>query len=287
MNKVGIYYAFWTRDWDADFVPFCSKVASLGFDVLEVNAGTVGKMSPDQRKRLKGAADDAGVELTACVGLKAEHDVASPDPAVRKAGVEFLKRQIDGAVETGIREISGVIYGYWPCELPAGETDRTPYFDRSVESMKQAAHAAEDRDVLLSVEVLNRFEHFLLNTAAEGVAYVEAVGSDHCKLLLDTFHMNIEEDDFRDAIATAGDKLGHLHIGETNRRAPGRGRMPWDEIFAALKQVNFTGSIVMEPFLIPGGEVGRDIKIYRDLSDGADLDEEARRSCAFVKRKLA
>ena len=99
--------------------------------------------------------------------------------------------------------------------------------------------------------------------------------------------MNIEEDSFYDAIVKAGDKLGHLHTGETNRRAPGRGRMPWSEIGAALKAVNYQGSIVTEPFLMPGGEVGRDISVYRDLSLGVDLDAEAKWACEFMRENLA
>lgn len=99
--------------------------------------------------------------------------------------------------------------------------------------------------------------------------------------------MNIEEDSFHDAIVHAGDKLGHFHIGETNRRAPGRGKIPWDEIAGALKKINYQGAVVMEPFLMTGGEVGRDISVFRDLRDDLDLDEEARRACAFTKDILA
>jgi D-psicose/D-tagatose/L-ribulose 3-epimerase len=136
------------------------------------------------------------------------------------------------------------------------------------------------------MEVVNRFEQYMMNTAAEAVRYVTEVGSPNCTVLLDTFHMNIEEDSFRDAIRTAGKRLGHLHIGETNRRAPGRGKIPWDEVFGAVAEIGFQGSIVMEPFLQPGGEVGRDIKVFRDLRGGLNLDREARRACAFVKAKL-
>jgi D-psicose/D-tagatose/L-ribulose 3-epimerase len=287
MNKVGIYYAFWEQNWDADFAPYCSKVASLGFYVLEVNSGTVANMSDDERQRLKGAAADAGIELTACIGLPAEYDVASADAAVREHGIAFLKQQAQTLAATDIHEVGGILYSSWPGKLPAGETDKRPYWDRSVASMKEVMKTAEDCDVLFHMEVVNRFEQYLLNTAEEAVQYVEDVCSPNCKVLLDTFHMNIEEDSFRDAIFAAGDHLGHLHIGETNRRAPGRGKIPWDEVFGATKEIGFKGSIVMEPFLMPGGEVGRDISVYRDLQDGLNLDEEARRACAFVKEALS
>ena len=148
---------------------------------------------------------------------------------------------------------------------------------------------AEDHGITYCLEVVNRFEQFLLNTAAEGVAYVEAVGSPNLKLLLDAFHMNIEEDSIGGAIVTAGDKLGHFHIGETNRKTPGKGHMPWDEIGQALKKINYQGRVVMEPFVNMGGEVGRDIKVWRDLGNGADearLDQDAKDALAFIRSKL-
>ena len=287
MNKVGIYYAYWEQNWDADFVPYCGKVSALGFDILEVNSGTVANMTDDTRTRLKAAAEAAGIELTACIGLTKDYDVASADDAVRARGVAFLKQQATTLAATGIQEVGGILYSSWPGKLPAGETDKRPYWERSVASMKEVMKTGEDCGVLFHMEVVNRFEQYLLNCAEEAVRYVEEVGSPNCKVLLDTFHMNIEEDNFRDAILATGDHLGHLHIGETNRRAPGRGKIPWDEVFGATKAIGFKGSIVMEPFLMPGGEVGRDISVYRDLQDGLDLDEEARRACAFVKEVLS
>jgi len=136
------------------------------------------------------------------------------------------------------------------------------------------------------VEVVNRFEQYIMNTAAEALEYVQRVGSDHCRMLLDTFHLNIEEDDIGHAIVSTGKHLGHFHIGETNRRAPGRGRMPWREIFTALHRAGYQGAISMEPFLMPGGQVGRDISVFRDLRDGLDLDVEASRALKFVRTKL-
>ncbi len=286
MNKIGIYYAYWTHDWDADFVPYCAKAAGLGFDVLEVNSGTVANMSPPERQKLKQAAAGAGIELTSCIGLPKQYDMASADASVRDRGIDFLKRQAEALAETDIHELGGIIYSSWPGKMPEGETDKRPFWDRSVASMRQTIKTAEDCGVLFHVEVVNRFEQYLLNTAAEALRYVREVDSPNCTILLDTFHMNIEEDGFADAVRTAGAHLGHLHLGENNRRAPGRGNLPWKEIFDATREVGFKGSIVMEPFLMPGGEVGRDISVYRDLKGDLDLDEEARRACSFVRDVL-
>ncbi len=186
----------------------------------------------------------------------------------------------------GARGLGGIIYGCWPRRLPAGATERRTFVDCSIESMKEVMKAVEDCGVLFNVEVVNHFEQYMMNTAAEAVEYVRRVGSPNLRILLDSFHMNIEEDSFHEAIRTAGGLLGHFHVGETNRRAPGRGRIPWGEIATALKEIDYDGPVVMEPFLKPGGELGRDISVFRDLAEGIDLDSEARRALQFIRDKL-
>jgi D-psicose/D-tagatose/L-ribulose 3-epimerase len=286
MNKIGIYYAYWERNWDADFVPYVKKVADLGFDILELNSGTVMKMSDNQKDRLKNEAKRYNIELTFCIGLSAEYDIASDNPFIRQNGIEFLKSQAKMLKYMEAKELGGIIYSAWPGSLPLGEVDKKPYWERSVTAMKEVIKIVEDCNVLFNIEVVNRFEQYLINTCGEAIDYLNQVGSDHCKILLDSFHMNIEEDNIYKAVFKAGDKLGHVHIGETNRKAPGVGHFPWDELMKGLKDINYLGSIVMEPFLIPGGEVGRDIKIFRDLSIGLDMDNEAKRALNFIREKL-
>jgi D-psicose/D-tagatose/L-ribulose 3-epimerase len=261
-------------------------VADLGFDILEVNAGTVGNMSSQERQELKAHADDRGISLTYCVGLQHQYDVSSKDKATRDNGIAFLRKMAGAVGEMGGGKIGGIIYAAWPATMPKGETDKRPYLEHSIASMKEAAKTAEDNDVLFNVEVVNRFEQFLLNTCDEALAYVEAVGSPNVKMLLDTFHLNIEEDFIGEALIKAGDKLGHFHIGENNRMPPGYGHIPWTEIGAALRKINYTGDVVMEPFVMPGGQVGEDIKVFRDMSVGLDLDEEARKALLFMRGVL-
>ncbi len=285
-NKVGIYYAYWTHDWDVDFVPFLARVKKLGFDVLEINAGTLGAMNSAQSKRLRTASEETGVPMSCCIGLPPSSDMAASDASTRKEGVAHLSRIADGMVETGIQRLTGILYSCWPGSLDGREVSKKQAWDWSVAGMKEAIKKAEDLGLTYNVEVVNRFEQFLINTAEEAVQYVKAVGSPNLKILLDTYHMNIEEDSFERAIETAGSLLGHLHTGESNRKPPGRGHIPWKEIGSALKTVEFTGWVVMEPFLMPGGEVGRDIKVNRELMPQIDLDEEARRACAFTREFL-
>ncbi len=170
--------------------------------------------------------------------------------------------------------------------MPGGDFDKKEYVDRSVTSMKEAVKAAEDNQVYFNMEVVNRFEQFILNTCAEAIAYVEAVGSPNARIMLDTFHMNIEEDFLGEAIQQAGARLGHFHIGENNRMPPGYGHIPWTEVAAALRSIHYPGYVVMEPFLMPGGQVGSDIKVFRNLGVGLDMDEEARKALLFVRGLL-
>ena len=284
--KVGIFYAYWVHNWDADFHPFVEKAGDLGFDVLEVNAGTVAHMTAEARSSLKAHAEDRGLDLSYVVGLQHQYDVSSENESVRKNGIRFLKTIAEAVGEMGGGPVGGIIYGAWPDTLPDADVDRRPYVERSVASMKEAIKSAEDNNVTFNMEAVNRFEHFIMNTCEEAIDYVKAVGSTHAKVMLDTFHVNIEEDFFGEAILQAGDLLGHFHIGENNRMPPGYGHTPWTEIGAALRKINYQGYVVMEPFMMPGGEVGRDIKVFRDLGIGMNLDEEARKALQFTRGVL-
>ena len=282
MNRIGMHYGYWTQYWGSEPLQFVQRAKKCGFDILEVNAPKVTLMSDAERDVLRGAVADSGLSLTYSIGMTADMDLASEDAGIRQKGIAFLQKVARAMKYMGGTILAGINYSSWPRKLLPGE-DKQILTDRAVKGVREAIKAAEDNDVIFCVEVVNRFEQFIMNTAAEGIAFAEKVGSPNCKILLDTFHMNIEEDSLRGSIVETGNWLGHFHLGETNRRPPGRGRIPWPEIFGALREINYQGAVVMEPFLLPGGEVGRDISVYRDLLGSADLDEEAARSAQFVR----
>jgi D-psicose/D-tagatose/L-ribulose 3-epimerase len=282
MNRIGMHYGYWTQYWGSEPLQFVQRAKKCGFDILEVNAPKVTLMSDAERDVLRGAVADAGLGLTYSIGMTVDMDLASEDAGTRQKGIAFLQKVARAMKYMGGTILAGINYSSWPRKLLPGE-DKQILTDRAIKGVREAIKAAEDNDVIFCVEVVNRFEQFIMNTAAEGIAFAERVGSPNCKILLDTFHMNIEEDSLRGSIVETGNWLGHFHLGETNRRPPGRGRIPWPEIFGALREINYQGAVVMEPFLLPGGEVGRDISVYRNLLGSADLDEEAARSAQFVR----
>ena len=290
MNKVGMFYTYWDTEWKVDYVKVARRIAGMGFDLMEINLGEFTKLPEPKKREFKAAADGLGLTVATCIGLSPGQDFASPDAAVREAGTEYVKRLLDDCHLLHAPVFAGLNFCAWPASPPPGLTDKRPYLDRSIECVKKVAKVAEGYGVIYALEVVNRFEQFLVNTAEEGLAFCDAVGSPACKIQLDTFHMNIEEDSFRSAILSSKGKLGHFHLGENNRRPPGQGRLPWDEIFGALKETKYEGTIVMEPFVRPWGAVGRDIALWRDLSKGASdeqLERWGRDSCAFVRSKLA
>jgi D-psicose/D-tagatose/L-ribulose 3-epimerase len=206
-------------------------------------------------------------------------------------GFEFWDRTLDALEALNITLVGGGLYSYWPVQFgTAGESsfDKTADLQRSIKNMKKLADMAAKHHIILGMESLNRFEGYLINTAREDLDYVKAVDKDNVKVMLDTFHMNIEEDSITEAIRTAGKYLGHNHVGEANRRPPREGgRIDWQAIATALHAIGYDGAVVMEPFVLQGGQVGSDIKVWRDLSGGngeAGLDKEAKKSVAYIRK---
>ncbi len=288
MNKLGIFMNFWEKNWAADHSKYIKKVSRIGFDILEFQAQPLLEMSDDHIRDLRKQADDCGIELTYSLGLDPAYDVSSLDEAKRLGGVKYLQDIIRKMHIAGGTLLSGVSYAGWGCPNVIME-DKRPYLDQSVKSMKEIIKVAEDCGVTYCVEAVNRFETCIINTAAEALDYIARVDSANIGVLLDTYHMNIEESNIGDAIRLVGDRLTSFHTGENNRTAPGRGHLNWDEIFGALADINYKGRIVSEPFIMQGGEVGRDIHVFRDLIDDTSeerIDAEAAYLLNFEREML-
>lgn len=283
--RYGIYYAYWTRDWQVDYKEYIRKMKRLGFDLLEMSVIPLIHASDEELLELKKLAESEGIALTAGYGPSAEHNLGSADPAVVKNAVSFYDEIFRKLELMDIHKIGGGVYSYWPIDY-SKPVDKEGDWARSTVNVRTVGRLALDRGIDFNLEVLNRFEGYLLNTAKEARKFVEEVDVPSVKIMLDTFHMNIEEDSMTEAIHTAGDLLGHVHVGENNRKVPGKGKLPWYEIGAALRDINYDKDVVMEPFVLMGGQVGADIKIWHDISNGAtteELDRDAANSVAYLR----
>ncbi len=287
--KYGIFYEYWEKDWGGDYRKYAAKIAELGFDCLEVGAGDLLDMSKDELRELKRIGDGLGISYSANIGPAKEYDVGSREASVRKKGIRFLEDIMDRMTVLGSDKLVGVQYSFWPYDFE--DLDKEGLWARSAESVRTLGKHAGELGITMCLEVVNRFETILLNTAEEGVRYCEDVNCPNVKLLLDTFHMNIEEDDIPSAIRLAGRHLGHLHVGENNRKLPGQGisTLDWRLIGESLHDIAYDGAVVMEPFITAGGSIAKDIKVWRDLGGSADestKDEEERIALRFLKEHI-
>lgn len=283
--KYGIYFAYWEKEWDADQASYIKKAKELGFDILELSCAALKNIDKAGLDRFKDMATEYDMTLTAGYGPAASENLASADEAIVKNAIAFYTDILKKLEYLNIHTLGGGIYSYWPVDY-SKPIDKQGDWERSVKNVRTVSKIAEACGVDYCLEVLNRFEGYLLNTSAEAVRFVEEVGTPAVKVMLDTFHMNIEEDSMPDAILTAGDKLGHFHVGENNRRVPGKGNIPWAEIGKALRRINYQGSVVMEPFVLSSGQVGSDIKVWRELMTDTSvkkLDEDAKNSVNFLR----
>lgn len=287
--KYGIYYAYWEKEWGGQFVPYVQKCKKLGFDVLEVACGAFHLENDQFFHELRAAAEDNGMILTGGYGPRPEHNLASKDASAVEKAFGFYADIFRKMEIAGIDRIGGALYSYWPVDFSA-PMDKEGDTARSIARMQRLADMAADHGIMLGMESLNRFEGYMINECYEAIDYVKAVGKPNVKVMLDTFHMNIEEDSIIEAIRKAGPLLGHFHVGEANRRCPGPGgRFDWEEIGKVLKEINYDGYVVMEPFITMGGQVGKDISIWRDLSHGATeamLDKDAANSVAYLRKVM-
>ena len=287
MNKLGIFVNFWEKKWGIDYRYYIDKVQKLGYDILEFQAQPLLEMTNEECRAIKKYADERGIKLSYSLGLNPKYDISNPVKEVRAGGIEYLSNIVRKIAVMEGELFSGVTYAGWG--IPSyfvDEAEKEALYCRSVESMKEVMKVAEKEGVTVCCEAVNRFESPLVNTAAEAIRYADLVDSKNIGIHLDTYHMNIEENNIGDAIRLVGKRLRHFHTGENNRNVPGRGHLDWDEIFKALKDIDYKKDIVSEPFLMMGDEVGYDIRVWRPILENPTeerLDQEARFLLEFTK----
>lgn len=287
MIKIGIHNAYASADWSGvDYMDVMKRISGLGFDFIEANPSKFLEMPKSQRQEIRALAQDLGLGIICSFGLPYKYDLSSEDETTRNNGVAYCKEILKVIHEMGSDIYAGCNYSYWPFRYTSPMPDRRKLLDNSVKSVKELCKMAEDLEIDYSIEVLNRFEHYLLNTAKEGVEYCERIDSPRIKLNMDTFHMNIEEDSLTESLIYTKDYLTDVHVGENNRKFPGMGYLPWRDIINALKSFNYDKYICLEPFVVPGGEAALDVYLWRDLLDdvGADnMDKLAKASLTYLR----
>jgi len=281
--KFGVNAWVWvsplTTDGVAELAP---KVKALGFDWFEVPLELTDTID---YARAGAILRDNGLGVSVCAAMGPDRDLIHPDKAIRDNGIAYLKHCVDAVRTLGGTNVVGPLYSavgrVW--QMTADERARDT--DLLVTQLRDLASYAGDKGAVLGVEPLNRFETSFINLAAQAVEVVDRVDRPACRVMLDTFHMNIEEKSLGDAIRTAGKRLAHLHACENDRGAPGTGNVTWGEVAAALREIGYNGPVVIESFTSKVQSIARAAAIWRPLADSQDA--LAGDGVKFLKRLLA
>ena len=274
--KFGIHTGLWMARWTDEIVPILRIVADQGFDGVEISL--LG-MTDEKAAALADLIRDHGLEVTCSDGLSKAADITSADPAVRAAGLAHLQWAIRTVAALGGHGLAGVVYAPWGVFDPDNKAARSR---RSAETLGRLHDDLVRHDVILGIEAINRFETDLVNSAAEACALAQSTGSDRIGVLLDTFHLNIEEKDVGGAIAACANHLVHFHVSDNDRGVPGSGHVPWAEVVAGLQDAAYDRWVVAEMFVKTGTPAGNDLNIWRDIEP--DTTKAAAQALEFMRR---
>ncbi len=235
-----------------------ARLARFGYEGIEL----VGEPERYSVKELKHLCKEFGILVSSVLGWSIYgipgRDAASPDEDERRAALQYCQKCVDlaGELEAPIMVIIPAPAGRTaPAGAPASQDEWLAGYqlewDLVVESLGRLASYATQQGVVLGLEPINRYETFLVNNNDQALRMIEEVGSDQLKIHLDTFHMNIDENDLPGAVRFAAGLLVNIHISDSNREAPGRGHIDFPSLISAIKEISYAGYLTLEP--VPPG----------------------------------
>jgi D-psicose/D-tagatose/L-ribulose 3-epimerase len=273
MNKLGVHALVWEAGWSEDeCARAIAKTAEVGFDFIEAPALDPSLIDPVFTRR---QLESAGIGINFSLGLGFDSDISSGDADKRRRGRQKLEDAVAVCRDCGGEFIGGILYSAF------GKYDRPPTADgiaQSAETLNAVAEIAAQSGITLVLEVVNRYETNICNTAAQGVEMVRRVGAPNVKVHLDVYHMNIEESDIAAALADTGEYLGYFHTGDSHRGYLGSGTIDLAQVFRALVRMKYRGPITFESFSsrVVGQPLEGILGIWRNLwEDSHDLASHA------------
>ena len=266
--QIGVNGWVWTSPVTTDeFARLAPQVAAMGFDLFEVGIEGTSDLDYAAAGRI---ARDNGLAVSVCAAMGPDRDLIHPDEAIRRNGMDYVRHCVEAASQIGAANVVGPLYSAVGRVWQSTADERRRDMDLLVGQLKTLAADAGGRGVTLCVEPLNRFETSFLNLAEQAIEVVDRVDHPACGLLLDTFHMNIEERSIGDALRAAGARLKHVHGCENDRGAPGSGHVPWTEVRDALADIGYDGPVVIESFTSKVKTIARAAAIWRSFAPTQD-----------------
>ncbi len=258
--KFGFNLLLWTPHVTAEHLPILRALKKAGYDGVEI---PVFEGTPEHYAWLGGELDKLGLGRTTVSVLGPGNNPLSSDKAQQKAALDRAKWVIDCNAALGSEILGGPMHselGYFSGN-PATKQERA----RAISFHRKAGDYAAKKNVRFALEALNRFECYLLNTMEQLGDYLDEVDHPAVKAMYDTFHSNIEEKDPIAAIKTIKRHLIHVHISENDRGTPGRGHLPLDATYKALKSAKYDGYMTIEAFGRAMPALAAATRVWRDF----------------------
>ena len=293
--KYGVHRMTWGKHFDPnDLKTFFTQVKATGAETVEFRPPDETLFGDlEKTAEIRKMAEDMGIELLFCYGYPVGMDMRLSDVFARHYAEEHLKRAIEAAARLGGTEIGGVLYANWPTDYnkdvitPEVKYERT---QRCIESLRRVMPTAEDCNIMVNLEILNRFENYIINTVDEGLDMIKQVESDHCGLVLDMFHMGIEENDIPAAIRKAKGHIGQFQVSEPNRAIPfHHKRFTWPEIGQTLKEIGYDKTVTMEAVMTFDDMATYNFRMWRDMMEDTSVParfEAMKQGILFLKEQF-
>lgn len=261
------------------------KISNLGFDGVEIPT-VDGLLDPVGLREILDTVESKRWPLAPIiVGWgSADTDLSSEYSTVRNHGASYVKRLIDLSASLDGELICGPLYSAVGAKKSLTSIERSKVLDTLTDEFKDLGRYATERSVRIALEPICRYDTYLINTVAQGRELVDRIGSEVIGLLLDTFHLNIEENSIEAAIRLAGEKLFHFHASENDRGTPGSGLIRWDEVRKGVLDLNYQNWISIESFTPDGGQFSSAMNVWRRIEQ--NQDEIATGGLAFLKKLL-
>lgn len=273
-NPIGVHALVWVGDTAPESIArAAADTKQAGFDLLELSLHDADHLDTAAARQ---QLEQAGLGVVCSRGLAVDADVSSGDPAVVDRGVRLLGESLRITHGLGGNLLTGALYSaLGKYSAPLSEAGRR----NAVSALREIALEASNLGLRIGLEVCNRYETHVINTARAALRMADDIGADNVVIHLDTYHMNIEEDDFASPVRDVGDRLGYVHVGENHRGYLGSGHLDFTQFFDALASIGYAGPITFESFssTVVSRTLSNDLAIWRNLwSDGHHLAAHAR-----------
>jgi len=279
--NIGVSTWLWTSPFNSKTTELFPKIKSFGFDSVEIPVEDPELIDVN---KVRKALEHNQLKPIICAAFGPSRDLTHKDTSVHQHCINYIEDCFKISAELGAKFVAGPMYSAVGKVRLLPPAERKKEWDLAVANLKKVCQIAEKYEQQIALEPLNRFESDLVNTSEDVVRMVGDIQHPSAKILLDSFHMTLEELNLKEAIALAGDDLIHLQVSENHRGIPGSGQTRWEDIKIGLESINYQGCVSIESFTPEIKELAGAVCIWRKFAESQD--QFAREGFRFLSQLL-